>query len=92
MTPKTYASGAAFKTALEHRLKDISVSGLDFTRRRQVLVFERFLARITQVLGDAVVLKGGLVLELRLEHARTTKDVDLRIAGAAKEYRDGLRF
>jgi hypothetical protein len=34
------------------------------------------------VLGDAVLLKGGLVLELRLERARTTKDVDLRLTGS----------
>jgi len=44
-------------------------------------VFDRYLARIVAVLGDAVLLKGGLVLELRLERARTTKDVDLRLTG-----------
>lgn len=27
-------------------------------------------------------LKGGLVLELRLERARTTKDIDIRLAGS----------
>ena len=31
------------------------------------------------------MLKGGLVLELRLERARTTKDVDLRIMGAPED-------
>jgi hypothetical protein len=45
------------------------------------LVFDRFLARVVAVLGDAVLLKGGLVLELRLERARTTKDIDLRVTG-----------
>lgn len=45
-------------------------------------MFDRFLARIVAVLGDAVTLKGGLVLELRLERARTTKDIDLRLMGA----------
>jgi hypothetical protein len=34
------------------------------------------------VLGDAATLKGGLVLELRLERARTTKDIDLRLPGS----------
>jgi nucleotidyltransferase AbiEii toxin of type IV toxin-antitoxin system len=34
------------------------------------------------VLGDTATLKGGLVLELRLERARTTKDVDLRMVGS----------
>jgi hypothetical protein len=36
------------------------------------------------VLGDAATLKGGLVLELRLERARTTKDLDLRMMGATE--------
>ena len=34
------------------------------------------------MLGDAVTLKGGLVLELRLDRARTTKDVDVRMMGS----------
>ncbi|MFY9826715.1 MAG: nucleotidyl transferase AbiEii/AbiGii toxin family protein [Thermoanaerobaculia bacterium] len=51
-------------------------------RRRQLLVFDRFLARIVAVLGDAAMLKGGLALEHRLERARTTKDVDLRMMGS----------
>ena len=34
------------------------------------------------VFGDAALLKGGLVLELRLERARATKDIDLRLIGS----------
>jgi hypothetical protein len=79
----TYATAAAFKQALETRLRSSSSSGADFARRRQLLVFDRFLARITRELGDTVMLKGGLVVELRVERARTTKDVDLRIVGAS---------
>lgn len=82
MTVRSYATPPAFKQALEQRLKAASASGLDFTRRRQLLVFDRFLARISAVFGDTVMLKGGLVLELRLERARTTKDVDLRLVGS----------
>jgi hypothetical protein len=41
-----------------------------------VLVFERFLARVFAVLGNQVVAKSGVVLELRLARARTTQDVD----------------
>ncbi len=81
MTANSYASPAAFKQALETRLKTSSENGIDLGRRRQLLVFDRFLGRVAQSLGDAVILKGGLVLEFRLERARTTKDVDLRIAG-----------
>lgn len=81
MTARTYASPESFKQALEQRLRSSAKNGAEFARRRQLLVFERFLARIVAVLGDAATLKGGLVLELRLERARTTKDVDLRMVG-----------
>jgi hypothetical protein len=50
-------------------------------RFRQLLVFDRFLARVFRHFGERVILKGGLVLELRLDRARTTKDVDLRLVG-----------
>jgi hypothetical protein len=82
VTARTYTTPAAFKQAVETRLKTASSSGLDFGRRRQLLVFDRFLARIAPVLGDAATLKGGLALELRLDRARTTKDVDLRMVGS----------
>lgn len=82
MTARTYASPQAFKQALEQRLRTASGTGADFARRRQLVVFDRFLARVVQVFGDAVLLKGGLVLELRLERARTTKDVDLWLVGS----------
>lgn len=91
MKPRTYDTPAAFKRALEDRLKAASTSGVDFARRRQLLVFDRFLARMAVAFGDAVMLKGGLVLELRLERARTTKDVDLRLAGSGKDILDRLR-
>jgi hypothetical protein len=85
MTIRTYSSPEAFKQALEQRLRASAKHGAELTRKRQLLVFDRFLARIVAVFGDAAMLKGGLVLELRLERARTTKDVDLRIMGAQDE-------
>lgn len=81
MTVRTYSSPAAFKQALERRLRTAAKTGTALARQRQLLVFDRFLARIVAVLGDAATLKGGLVLELRIERARTTKDVDLRMIG-----------
>jgi hypothetical protein len=83
MTARTYSSPASFKQALEQRLRSSVSGGTAFARKRQLLVFDRFLARIVVELGDAVTLKGGLVLELRLARARTTKDVDLRFVGSA---------
>jgi hypothetical protein len=77
-----YASAAAFKQALEVRLRSSSSSGVDFARRRQLLVFDRFLARIALDLGESVILKGGIVVELRVERGRTTKDIDLRLVGS----------
>lgn len=91
MTIGRYATPPAFKQALEKRLRNASASGTDFSRRRQLLVFDRFLARVTHALGDAVTLKGGLVIELRLARARTTKDIDLRLMGSPEEVLDKLQ-
>jgi hypothetical protein len=76
---------------LEQRLKTASSGGADLNRRRQLLVFDRFLARITEAVGEAVILKGGLVLELRLKRARTTKDIDLRMSGSSEEILEVLQ-
>jgi len=83
MTARIYASPEAFKQALEGRLRTATKTGAGFARKRQLLVFDRFLARVVAVLGDAATLKGGLVLEMRLDRARTTKDIDLRLMGSA---------
>lgn len=82
MTARSYASPADFKKAVEQRLKSATASGTELGRRRQVLVYERFLARVTFAFGDAATLKGGLVLELRVEQARATKDIDLSVTGS----------
>jgi hypothetical protein len=91
MKGRTYASPTAFKQALEQRLRASVASGTAFARKRQFLVFDRFLARIVALLGDAVTLKGGLVLELRLRRARTTKDIDLRMTGSPEGLLGKLR-
>ncbi len=91
MRGRTYDTPAAFKRALEDRLKAASSSGVDFARRRQLLVFDRFLARMVVAFGEAVMLKGGLALELRLERARTTKDVDLRLAASGDDILERLQ-
>jgi len=89
--PRKYDSPAAFKAALEQRLRNLSGSGGVFARRRQLLVFDRFLARVDRILGKAAMLKGGLALELRLERARTTRDVDLRLVGSPEGALDKLQ-
>jgi hypothetical protein len=45
MTTRTYSSPEAFKQALEQRLRSATNAGAEFARKRQLLVFDRFLAR-----------------------------------------------
>jgi hypothetical protein len=82
MTSRTYLTPEAFRQALEQRLRAAAKTQRDdITRLRQVLVFDRFLTRIFDEFGDRAVAKGGVALELRLDRARTTRDVDLRMIG-----------
>lgn len=88
-----YRSPAAFRTALEARLKDEQTTEVGLSRLRKRVVFERLLARLVAVAPDAWVLKGGFALELRLgSSARSTRDVDvdrrLESADAAGLLRD----
>ena len=74
-----YQSGVAFRRALEDRLASQSAkTSMPLIRLRKLVVFDRFLARLVELGSDTWLLKGGLVLQLRLsQHARTTKDMDL---------------
>lgn len=82
MSDGHYTTPAAFRQALEERIRrQARADGTDMGRFRQLQVFDRFLARVFAELGDGVVVKGGVVLELRLARARTTRDVDLGIRG-----------
>lgn len=56
MTERTYASPAAFEQALEHRLRAATDTGPELNRRRQLLVFDRFLARVVDAFGDVALL------------------------------------
>ena len=81
MTQARYKTPTAFAQALEAHLRKQVRPGRDLARLRQLLVFDRFLARLVAEFDDAIVLKGGLALELRLARARTTKDIDIRFSG-----------
>ncbi len=80
MPPQSYASPEAFRQALERRVRT-AAGAPGMARLRQVLVFDRFLARVFEHFGERAIVKGGVVLELRLERARTTRDVDIRLTG-----------
>ncbi|MFQ5409500.1 MAG: nucleotidyl transferase AbiEii/AbiGii toxin family protein [Anaerolineales bacterium] len=77
-----YQTGAAFRRALEDRLRTQSrVAGESLVRLRKMVAFERLLARMLATQPGAWVLKGGLALQLRLgKRARTTKDMDVLLA------------
>ena len=51
MTAREYESPAAFKEALEHRIRARTPKDAIVARRRQLLVFDRFLARVAAVFG-----------------------------------------
>jgi len=90
---RRYATPDAFKQALETRLRSIATQrGITMNRLRQRLIFERFLVRVFAVLGESALLKGGVVLELRLARARATQDVDLRCMGSPNAILEQLRM
>jgi hypothetical protein len=74
-----YTTAAAFRQALEQRLKDESAdTGLSLARLRKRVAFELFLRRLLTVAPDRWVLKGALALDFRLGvTTRATKDIDL---------------
>jgi len=90
MPPRSYATPEAFKQALEKRIR-AAAGGSGMGRFRQVLVFDRFLARVFHHYGERAIVKGGVVLELRLERARTTRDVDVRLSGSSDDLHTELQ-
>ena len=74
-----YTSAAAFRQALEQRLKnEAATTDLGLARLRKRVAFELFLRRLLAVAPDRWVLKGALALDFRLATTtRFTKDIDL---------------
>lgn len=82
MPSKSYKSATDFRKALEHRLKnEVEKSGQNLQRLRRKVSFNRFLARIFADSGSPWILKGGYAMEMRLVHARATRDIDLALKG-----------
>jgi predicted nucleotidyltransferase component of viral defense system len=74
-----YATPAAFRAALEARLKAAAqAGGRPVGNARKLVAFTRLLARLERTAPERWVLKGGFALELRLPgQARATRDVDI---------------
>jgi hypothetical protein len=87
-----YATGSAFRIALEDRLlRESLTTGVPLVRLRKTVAFDRLLARMVHTGPDAWILKGGLALQLLIaDNARTTKDVDLLLRQAATSAYDML--
>lgn len=86
-----YQDAAAFRMALEQRLKDGATDGAELSRDRKRVAFDRLLVRLQTVAEDQWVLKGGFALDLRLAaRARSTKDVDIEWRAAEDELGDNL--
>lgn len=79
--------------ALEARaVERARAKGVNAERVVLLFLMERFLERLFQELGDdALTVKGGVALELRLERARSTRDLDLRTTGSPERLLDRLR-
>ena len=77
-----YKTAAAFRRALEERLRQQSLEGgQPLGRLRKMVAFDRFLARLGEKEPEAWIVKGGFALQLRLgDRARTTKDIDVSAA------------
>jgi hypothetical protein len=83
-THGTYLTAAAFRQALETRLKrEAARTGVDVQRLRRQVAFDRLLSRVFSGSGPAWTLKGGYAMELWLREARTTRDVDLTLRSLA---------
>jgi hypothetical protein len=73
---RTYATGGAFRKALEERLKRASLAGqMDLNRLRRQVSFDRLLARLFRERVHAIVLKGPFALELRFHMAPSAVDI-----------------
>ena len=77
---RKYVSAAAFRVALEVRLKKLAKEeGVDLQRVRRQVAFDRLLCRLFALPDAPWVLKGGYAMELRVKTARTTRDIDLAL-------------
>jgi len=84
---RQYKTAQALRTALETRLQDMARRhGTDIQRLRRRVAFDRFLARLFSAEPEdryPWFLKGGYAMELRMRHARATKDIDLTITASS---------
>lgn len=88
-----YKTPASFREAWSTRQKERAKrQGVPVNRLAQLDLYFRFLERVVHELGDGVVvIKGGVALEMRLQRARTTLDIDLRASGTPEDVYKQIR-
>lgn len=75
-----YKTPAALRRALEDRLlASVRRDAGDIQRLRRQAAFDRLLCRLFHEPNAPWLLKGGYAMELRIQAARTTRDIDLAI-------------
>jgi predicted nucleotidyltransferase component of viral defense system len=74
-----FKTGSAFRQSLgEHILNRHHKTAIPLERIRKIIVFDRFLDRLSRAMPNQWVLKGGYMLEIYYpDRVRTTKDIDL---------------
>jgi hypothetical protein len=84
---RSYATAAAFRTALETRLRSVAQErGVQIQGLRLKVAIERMLARLFRDPEPPWLLKGGYALELRFRpSARSTRDMDLTLKNGVEE-------
>lgn len=75
---KKYKTATDFRIALLEIFKNISKKDkIDIVRLQRQVAYDRFLCRLFSEASPPWILKGGHVMELRLQNSRATKDLDL---------------
>ncbi|MBI2608463.1 MAG: nucleotidyl transferase AbiEii/AbiGii toxin family protein [Deltaproteobacteria bacterium] len=78
--PKKYLTSSSFRQALDDHLRNIAKKeGLEISRLKHQIAFDRFLFRLFHEEPSPWLLKGGYAIELRLHNAPATKDIDLAL-------------
>jgi predicted nucleotidyltransferase component of viral defense system len=77
-----YLSAQSMRVALEDRLNRMAKEkSADILRLRRHVAFDRLLARLFSGHTKDLIVKGGYALELWINNARTTKDIDISFKG-----------
>ena len=78
--PEEYCNATAFRMVIEAWLKNMAdIQEVDVQRLRRQVAFDRLLCRLFHRPSTHWILKGGYAMELRMEVARTTRDIDLSL-------------